>query len=107
MDLSHAEWLLLSALGHYGRRNSPSEFCYYVAGESPHLGGQVTEEECQAALVDCISKGWLQVIDEPALAKIADELREGGILGPVGGLPWVGMLDFTSAGAELWQRCYG
>src|SRR5262249_61524971 len=47
---------------------------------------------------------WLQVLDEAALASIADELREGGILGPIHGFPSVGGVDFTHAGAEVWHR---
>src|SRR5262249_14475840 len=67
-------------------------------------GLSVTEEECRAALAVCLAKGWLQILDEPALAKIAEELREGKFLGPIyGRLPEPGCVDFTTAGAELWQ----
>jgi hypothetical protein len=68
-------------------------------------GPVVTEEECRAALGACLAKGWLQVVDEPARAKIADLLRVGGVIGPIyGGLPEVGCVDFTDAGADL-SRC--
>lgn len=68
--------------------------------------GLATEEECRAALAACLAKGWLQVIDEPALTQITDELHQSGFIGPIYGLPPVGGVDFTHAGAELWHtRC--
>lgn len=66
---------------------------------------QVSELECSAALADCLAKGLLQVIDEGAIAGIASALSDGGYLGPIyGRLPEVGAVDFTCAGAELWQQ---
>jgi hypothetical protein len=67
-------------------------------------GAKVTEEECRVALAACFAKGWLRVLDDAALARIVDELRAGGFLGPIYGLPEVEGVDFTPAGAELWQR---
>jgi hypothetical protein len=32
-------------------------------------------------------------------------LQAEGRLGPIYGLPWVGSVDFTPAGARLWQDC--
>ncbi|MHC5538638.1 hypothetical protein ACYOEI_10485 [Singulisphaera rosea] len=68
------------------------------------IGGKSTRAQCRAALTACLNKGWLQVIDEPALAKIVDELRERRVLGPIYGLPPVGAVAFTDAGAALWQQ---
>jgi hypothetical protein len=84
----------------------PALVTSYAACPDYSLAGPVTKGECQVALAACLAKGWLQVIDEAALARIADELREGRFLGPVYGLPEVGGVDFTGAGAELWHR-YG
>jgi len=61
-----------------------------------------TLAESQAALDACLAKGWLQVIDERALAEIQTTLRADGCLGPVYGLPDLGGVDFTAAGAERW-----
>jgi hypothetical protein len=69
----------------------------------------VTVEEYQAAVGDCFAKGWLQVLDAPAAERIARELRDGGILGPVYGNTLGEGVDFTPAGAELYleirRRC--
>jgi hypothetical protein len=89
---------------HYGMTSPPSYLPSSAAVPDYSLAGPVTERECHAALAACLAKGWLQVIDEPALAKIADELREGRFLGPIYGLPAAGGVDFTHAGAELWRR---
>src|SRR5262245_35757749 len=61
----------------------------------------VTVEEYQAAVGDCFAKGWLQILDAPAVERIAQELRDGGILGPVYGCTLGEGIDFTPAGAEL------
>lgn len=76
----------------------------WAAHKAYSLGGKSTRAQCRAALTNCLNKGWLRIIDEPALAKIVDELRERRILGPIYGLPSVGAVDFTDAGAALWQR---
>ncbi|MDB5306186.1 MAG: hypothetical protein JWO38_388 [Gemmataceae bacterium] len=62
-----------------------------------------TEEECRAALAACLAKRWLQIVDEAALAEITDDLRKGGVVGPVYGLPSSGEVDFTRTGANLWR----
>jgi hypothetical protein len=89
---------------HYGITTPPSYLPSWAAVADYSLAGPVTEEESQAALAACLAKGWLQVIDDSALAKITDELREARFAGPIYGLPGVGDVDFTPAGAELWQR---
>jgi hypothetical protein len=97
----------LSSTSSITATNSPEYLPSSAKSPDYHLAGPATEAELQAALPACLAKGWLQVIDEPTLAKIADELREGRLLGPVYGLPEVGGVDFTHAGAELWQRVCG
>jgi hypothetical protein len=106
MDVTRPEAALLSAV-HYGITCPPSQLASAAACETYDLPRPVTADECQAALAACLAKGWLQVIDEPGLAKITAELREGRVLGPIYGLPQVGGVDFTTAGAELWQRLWG
>src|SRR5262249_35353573 len=46
------------------------------------------------------ARGWLQIIDDPALARIRAELQEGRFLGPLHPLPPVGTVDFTHAGLQ-------
>jgi hypothetical protein len=74
-----------------------------IAAREPYSDGLATEDECRAALAVCLARGWLQVIDEPALARIMDDLRVGRFMGPIYGLPPVGGVDFTTAGAAVWQ----
>jgi hypothetical protein len=64
----------------------------------------VPEAECRVALEECLRRGWLQLIDQPALARIVNDLRRTGTYGPVGGLPHLGTVDFTAEGAAVWQR---
>lgn len=68
------------------------------------LGDPVTEVECRVALEECFQRGWVQLIDQPARARIGSELRRTGIYGPVGGLPRIGGVDFTAEGAATYLR---
>jgi hypothetical protein len=88
----------------YGINVPPGELPAWAAKEYYSLGGECTKEQCRAALTACLDKGWVQVIDEATLVRIANELREGRILGPIHGFPPIGGVDFTSAGADLWRR---
>jgi hypothetical protein len=103
MGVSPAEAALFNVV-HYGLTN-PTEVLPSTANSTDYaVAGPSTEAERRAALAACLAKGWLQVIDTPALARIATELRDGRILGPIYGLPGIGGVDFTHAGAELWRR---
>src|SRR4051794_17254089 len=95
-----------AALFHLIRHGPASPLYLPMNATSDHysMARPVTQEEAQVALTACLGKGWLQVIDDVALAKIAGELQEGRLLGPINGLPEVGDVDFTHAGAELWKR---
>ncbi len=88
----------------YGLTLPPPHLPARAASESYRVGGAFTEDACRAALSGCLNKGWLQVIDETVLDRIADELRAGRFLGPIYGLPSVGDVDFTATGAALWER---
>lgn len=95
---------------HYGMTHPPSYLPSAAASPDYSLAGHVSEEECQTALAACLAKGWLQVIDDFTLAKIALELSEAQFVGPIYGLPSVGGVDFTHVGADLWRqlcrRCF-
>jgi hypothetical protein len=104
MGLTPPDFALFNAV-HYGSTPSPDSLPAIAAREDYNPDGSVaTEGECQIALAACLAKGWVQVIDETALAKIAHELREGRFVGPIYGLPEIGGVDFTRAGADLWRR---
>ncbi len=61
---------------HYGFTIPPDYLPARAAQEDYNqFGPTATEEECRVALMKCLNKGWLQVIDEPALAKISSDLR--------------------------------
>jgi hypothetical protein len=110
VEVTPTEDALLCAV-HYGITVPPGDLPSFAAGEDCS-GGRATEAECRVALDACLAKGWLQVIDEPALARITHELHEGRFIGPIYGFPSIGGVDFTRAGAECWQslcrrRCPG
>jgi hypothetical protein len=88
----------------YGMALQPSSLCGVAAEEYYRFPGVTTELECQAALDACLNKGWLQLIDEPALGRITEDLKAGTFIGPVYGLPEVGGIDFTPVGAALWMK---
>ncbi len=88
----------------YGIGAEPEDLPRHAAADVCRLSDSVSEERCQSALAACLSKGWLQVIDEAALAEIASQLHAGGVVGPVYGLPKIGQVDFTQTGADLWVR---
>lgn len=87
----------------YGIFVTPCDLPRIAVGEGEDIG-TFTEEQCRAALTICFDKDWLQIIDESALAKIADYIRANHLLGPIYGLPQLGTVDFTSTGAALWQQ---
>ncbi len=102
--LTPAEAALFTVV-HYGLTAPPADLPA-IAARPCYSGGLANEEQCRSALAACQSKGWLQVIDEPALAAITGQLCQGRFIGPIYGLPPVEGVDFTRAGAELWQRLH-
>jgi hypothetical protein len=104
VGVTRAEIAVLVTLN-YGIVPPPERLPAIAEAENRQDEPSVTEHECRGALDACLAKGWVQVLDEPALARIAADLRAGGFLGPIyGGLPEAGCVDFTEAGAALWQR---
>jgi hypothetical protein len=101
LGIAPAEASLFNVL-HYGLTVPPSDLCRRAAYCDYSLGGPVSAKENQAALAGCLSKGWLQIVDEAALSRIHDEVRREGLLGPVYDYPSLGGVDFTHAGAEQW-----
>lgn len=88
----------------YGIGAHPESLPRHAAADEYRLDDSASEVGCQAALADCLAKGWLQVLDDAALADIAALLKAGNIIGPVYRLPHVGRVDFTQAGANRWFR---
>jgi len=101
LGITRAESALFTAI-YYGCTVPPAELPRVAVMEDYwEDGSRVTEDECRAALTDCLARGWLQVIDAETLAGIVEELKQGRVLGPIYGLPCVGAVDFTHAGAKL------
>ncbi len=92
---------------HYGLTVPPDDLAQRAASPDYSPCGRLAVEECRSALAACLAKGWLQVIDETALRRIETEIRETGLIGPVYHMPWEGGVDFTHAGAAMWQRLQG
>jgi hypothetical protein len=99
--LSAAELALFFAL-HYGIRVPPAELPVFASRESGSLA--VSEEECRVALNSCLARGWFQVIDQRALEEMVTDLRARNVLGPIYGLPVIGSVDFTLAGARVREQ---
>jgi hypothetical protein len=89
---------------HYGLCVPPDDLARRAASPDYSLSGRLPVEECRTALAGCLAKGWLQIIDEVALKRIAAEIREAGLIGPIYGMPWDEGVDFTHAGAAMWHR---
>lgn len=102
LGVTRAEASLFHVIN-YGYSLLPHLLCYHASFPSYYsLGGDVSEEENQAALTGCLAKGWLQFVDEAVLGRIQSEIREAGILGPIYGYPALGGINFTHEGAEQW-----
>src|SRR5687768_1724401 len=83
LGVTPADSALFTAL-HYGFTIPPTHFPWRAAQEDYNPDGPTaTEEECRLALANCLARGWLQVIDGPARASIADNLRKERVLGPI------------------------
>jgi hypothetical protein len=89
---------------HFGLTVPTSDLWRRAASPDYALGGRLNPEAYEAALKDCLSKGWLQIIDDAVLGSLQNEVRRAGLLGPVYGYPEPGGVDFTHAGAEQWFR---
>jgi hypothetical protein len=100
--VSFSEWNVLLSVG-YGIRY-PDCLTQVTAGESLGRFGAVSLVEAEEAVQSCLAKGWLQVVDEPALRKMRQYLESRGVKDFDGSLPLVREIDFTPAGAELHQR---
>jgi hypothetical protein len=101
-SLTPAEDALFRVVG-CGITLSPLDLAGFAAGEF-HGKLQTTTEERRSALDVLLAEGWLQVIDSAARTAIAAELHQQRVAGPIYGLPTVGGVDFTPAGAAFWCK---
>jgi hypothetical protein len=103
MGITPSEASLFNVL-HYGLTVPPPDLCRRAAYRDYSVGGPVSVAENSAALASCLSKNWLQIVDEAVLDRLQLEIRQAGILGPIYDYPNLGGVDFTHAGAEQWFR---
>jgi hypothetical protein len=61
LGISPAEASLFNVV-HYGVTVPPADLCCRAAWWDYSLGGQVTEEQNEAALAGCLAKGWLLLL---------------------------------------------
>lgn len=77
--------------------------CGVFQANSPDLP---TAEECLRAIESLQSQHLVTVVDRFEQNRIANFVRKLDCVGPLNGIPYLGQLDFTLAGAALW-RSYG
>jgi hypothetical protein len=99
VKLTPAEEALLNRI-HFG--SWPASSLPATAAHEWYSGGRATAADCEAALAECLARGWLQVIDEAALATIINDARAAELIGPLYPLPDLGEVDFTPVGAAIW-----
>ena len=88
---------------HYGAGSTVERLPANAASDTYTGDDTVTEADCRDALVDCMTRGWLRVINEPALTEIVAKLRADNVLGPIYRLPPLEAVDFTEVGADIWR----
>jgi len=75
------------------------------AARDPYaIRGPASVEECRVALENCLTKGWLQIVNAEFLAEIKRCLQAAGFIGPIYRLPQIGDVDFTETGAQIWRH---
>lgn len=62
-----------------------------------------TLSDCNAAIATLCSSGAAAIVDLGLQNEISNRISSFGGFGPTDGIPFLGQLDFTLAGAELWR----
>jgi hypothetical protein len=98
-----AEWCILSALDSRRDRRASALVRNLVRFPDKSNGPALSEAEYEAGLRGCLRYGWAQVLQAGSILAIRNALRNDPAepADPLLGQP--GELDFTSAGAELYQ----
>ncbi len=103
--ISRSELALLCVVS-YGVECTPADLPEFATNEFYSLAGPTTVEQCQQAFASCLAKDWLQIINAASLDEITKELNQDQLLGPIYGLPGIGIVGFTSEGAKVWLDRY-
>jgi hypothetical protein len=102
-EVSLHEWVLLGVVWHspkpYGRL---PEIAASWAQED--FRGRVRLVKLRRAMRACESKGWLRCVNRNVLREVRELLAAAPSIGPLGGLPRIGDVDFTRRGAKLTSR---
>lgn len=103
LGLTPSEASLFNVL-HFGLTLRPSDLCRRAAFGDYSIGHPVSAETHCVTLDACLEKGWLQYVDQAALDHIKEEIGREQIVGPIYGMPNIGVIDFTHKGAAKWER---
>lgn len=88
---------------HYGCYRRREALGKFAACPDYALGVDVSVRQTSSAVRALLQRGMLRVISKMDLTRIKRELAHEQTVGPIYGWPDPGMVDFTEAGATLWQ----
>src|SRR5262245_22364001 len=96
-----AEFAVLCCVGTYPLPSTsvPLLAWSYWEGDSR---GKLEKDQCAEAVKSCLAKGCIRVVDAPSIEEYKHIVNKEAAIGPIYGLPVVGDIDFTPAGATLW-----
>jgi len=100
LGLTEAEYWILHEV--YFTERRAQDLIPHAKGLADALGYAVPpREEFEAAEKSLFNRGLIQIVTDETLREIEAELKADPGLGPTEGLPRVGCVDFTRAGAEF------
>jgi hypothetical protein len=104
VGLTYHEYLMLTVPVYEPRRfdDAPG----YARALAPCLRDLPNDQEGMQALNRIFARGLVQYITRGAIERIKMWLRVKPARGPMNGLPFVGQLDLTLEGFELWERIW-
>ncbi len=129
-QVSLVEWILLHGKKNGPRRSDFSDSRWFVDSINSRIGIAITEADLSQGQEACLLKGWLRVLDRPAIDRIrellrndtgavvlpitaglitnsrryvADSLQPGQLISIQDDAHILGMIDFTPEGAALYR----
>jgi hypothetical protein len=95
-----AEWYTLCVIGAWPVPDQEVANSVVCLSEGDPRGS-VSLAECRQALKRCLAREWLMRVEKVHLDMIELVLKKSPAIGPIYGLPSIGDIDFTPAGARL------
>jgi hypothetical protein len=99
-QVSRAEWQLLEAVGSQERIWHQTAEKTIAYRSRTHPLGQVSDQILQEAMVSCLWKGLVQILDRETASRIRNAVTEDHVPGPVADFS-VHRVQFTEAGARM------